>query len=129
MRASSALASSLGSAAGAFVAGWLAYSTLLRSRPQRAPQPASIPVPPLTPSPAVPLSPPNVGGTGAPPAPPALELLQRVQVTCAGVTFEGTINSIYIENGWARISLVDQMPDPVNPALWSWDDEGNSDGN
>src|SRR4051794_26212767 len=128
MSPKSAPASPWGTAAVAFVASWLAYTTILRPQPapRLAPQPTTQPPAPPAPTQNVPAPAPVVE---AQVDVPTLKLLQHVRVTCAGVTFEGTINSIYIEDGWARLSLVDQIPEPVNPGLWSWEDEGSSAGN
>jgi hypothetical protein len=57
-----------------------------------------------------------------------LRLEQRVRVECAGVVYEGLIQSIYINEGEARIGLIDQMPEPLNATLWTWEDEGESLG-
>ncbi len=118
MRDKPARSSSLAPALGALLSGWVAYALLSQPRPQPAPRRRELRPAPPAPRPT------------APPAEkPLLHLQQRVQVECAGIIYEGMIQSIYIEDGVARLTLVDHLPDPVKPELWTWDDEGQSLGN
>lgn len=135
MRAKSALDSPLAQAAALYLAGLFMYSSLRRPRPSdpdagrlsqrpngQVPQPrppASAPAPPQAAPPPAPTPTSNA---------PLLRLEQPVRIECGGIIYEGFIQSIYIEGGAARLGLIDSLPDPLNENLWTWDDEGDSDG-
>lgn len=137
MRAKSALDSPFAQAAALYLAGLFMYSSLRRphradpdtGRLPRRPE-GQVPQPrPVTPPPA-----PRQAAPAPAPAPtpannaPLLRLEQPVRVECGGIIYEGFIQSIYIEGGVARLGLVDSLPEPLNENLWTWDDEGDSDG-
>ncbi len=123
MRAKSALDSPLAQAAALYLAGLFMYSSLRRP----APRPQGQPAPSRPPAPA-----PRQSASTPAPAPasdaPLLRLEQPARVECGGIIYEGFIQSIYIEGGAARLGLVDAWPEPLNETLWTWDDEGDSDG-
>ena len=137
MRAKSALDSPLAQAAALYLAGLFMVSSLRRPRPAD-PDPRRLPHRPDSqtprPHPAAPAPGPAPRQAAPAPAPaptapaPLLRLEQRVRVECGGVIYEGFIQSIYIEGGVARLGLVDAFPDPLNENLWTWDDEGDSEG-
>ncbi|MCW5848893.1 MAG: hypothetical protein KIT87_02330 [Anaerolineae bacterium] len=135
MRAKSALDSPLAQAAALYLAGLLMYGALRRPRPA-APDAGHLPRRPVGQAPqSTPPAPAPAPRQTAPPLPPTpahnaplLRLEQPVRVECGGIIYEGFIQSIYIEGGAARLGLVDSLPEPLNENLWTWDDEGDSDG-